>query len=396
MLFYERPSAPPPHLQILLFPPPAEDDRSPNKEILTVTTTKADAPESELEVLRRSIRLLSDRLPARWTARTLEEISNRADALVEITAPDGRTATLVLEAKRVVEGRDVFRLRDQLTAYVGALPNAQGVVAARYLSSSVRERLIEAGLSFVDATGNLRVEVASPGLFLSDRGADRDPWRGPGRPRGTLKGEPAAKVVRALADFNRSWRMRELIDVAQVSTGAAYRVLDFLEREDLVARDAESQFAATDWARLLRRWSNDYGFLPSNAVSRWIAPRGLPRLRETLASTANETRYVVTGSLAAAEWAPYAPARTALIYVDDADRVAAKWDLRPADAGTNVLLAEPSYDVVFERPTTNTEGLTLAAPAQVAVDLMSGPGRNPSEAEELLRWMQANESSWRR
>lgn len=357
---------------------------------------KAEAPESETEVLRRSITLLADRLPAGWSARTLEEIGNSADALIEIAAPDGRTATLVFEAKRVVEGRDVFRLRDQLTAYVGGLPNAQGVVAARYLSSSVRERLIDAGLSFVDATGNLRVEVASPGLFLSDRGADRDPWRGPGRPRGTLKGEPAAKVVRALADFNRSWRVRELIDVAQVSTGAAYRVLDFLEREDLVARDAEGEIATADWARLLRRWSNDYGFLPSNAVSRWIAPRGLARLREMLASAANETRYVVTGSMAAADWAPYAPARTALIYVDDTDRAAAEWDLRRADAGTNVLLAEPSYDVVFERPATDAEGLRLAAPAQVAVDLMSGPGRNPSEAEELLRWMQANESSWRR
>ena len=37
-----------------------------------------------------------------------------------------------------------------------------------------------------------------------------------------------------------------------------------------------------------------------------------------------------------------------------------------------------------------------AVPSQVVVDLMTGPGRNPNEAEELLSWMQANEEAWRR
>ena len=37
----------------------------------------------------------------------------------------------------------------------------------------------------------------------------------------------------------------------------------------------------------------------------------------------------------------------------------------------------------------------LAAPTQVVVDLMTGPGRSPNEAEELLEWMKRNERSWR-
>jgi len=53
------------------------------------------------------------------------------------------------------------------------------------------------------------------------------------------------------------------------------------------------------------------------------------------------------------------------------------------------------FNVVFERSLTNQEGLQLAAPTQVAVDLMTGPGRSPSEAEELLDWMRRNEQSWR-
>ena len=67
-----------------------------------------------------------------------------------------------------------------------------------------------------------------------------------------------------------------------------------------------------------------------------------------------------------------------------------------ADAGVNVLLAEPAYPVLLERPVEALDGLMLAAPTQVAVDLMTGPGRSPAEAEELLDWMRRNEDSWRK
>ncbi len=85
-----------------------------------------------------------------------------------------------------------------------------------------------------------------------------------------------------------------------------------------------------------------------------------------------------------------------MIYVADAATAADSWGLRPADAGANVILAEPQYEVVFERSLKNVEGAIVAAPTQVVVDLMTGPGRNPSEAEELLEWMKRNEQSWRR
>jgi len=186
-----------------------------------------------------------------------------------------------------------------------------------------------------------------------------------------------------------------LIDVAKVSTGAAYRVVDYLEREGMATRQPDGLVAVPDWVRLLRRWSDDYGFVRNSRIKRWIAPRGLPELVKRIAEAEGSTRYAVTGTLAAAEWAAYAPARLAMIYVADADKAAELWGLRPADAGANVMLAEPEFDVVFERSLTNRGGLQVAAPTQVAVDLMTGPGRSPSEAEELLEWMRRNEESWR-
>ncbi|MGH2904606.1 MAG: hypothetical protein ACRDK7_13640, partial [Solirubrobacteraceae bacterium] len=64
-------------------------------------------------------------------------------------------------------------------------------------------------------------------------------------------------------------------------------------------------------------------------------------------------------------------------------------------SGANVALASGKYDVAFDRAEM-VDGVRFAALSQVAVDLLTGPGRNPSEASALLDWMTANESSWRR
>lgn len=49
---------------------------------------------------------------------------------------------------------------------------------------------------------------------------------------------------------------------------------------------------------------------------------------------------------------------------------------REGSAITNVFLAATAYDVVFER-TRVVSGLNYVGPSQIAVDLLSGPGRNP-------------------
>ncbi|MEU6715879.1 hypothetical protein ABZ897_30805 [Nonomuraea sp. NPDC046802] len=352
-------------------------------------------PQNEAEVLAAGMAVLEDRLPPGWKIRSLSRRAHHAhfDALWEVTAPDGASAVLVVEAKRVVERRDAALLLQQLDALAEEIPGSRGVVASRYLSPPVRRQLSDAGLSFIDATGNVRLNVARPGLYVADRGADRDPWRGPGRPRGTLKGAPAAKVVRALLDHDRSWAIRELIEVAGVSTGSTYRVIEFLEDENLATRTNSGAVVVPDWVALLRRWGEDYGFVRNSRVTRWIAPRGLSNVVQRASSST--IRYAVTGTLAAANWAAYAPARSAMIYTADAEQTARLWDLRPADAGANVMLAEPETDVVFARTLADATGLTIAAAPQVAVDLMTGPGRSPSEAEELIEWMTRNESSWR-
>jgi hypothetical protein len=84
-----------------------------------------------------------------------------------------------------------------------------------------------------------------------------------------------------------------------------------------------------------------------------------------------------------------------MVYVGDAGAAVQRLDLRLVDSGANVLLAATEYDVVFERRVA-FDGVEYAAPSQTAVDLLTGPGRSPAEAEALLDWMEGHELDWRR
>ncbi|MEU8287253.1 hypothetical protein AB0C01_23265 [Micromonospora sp. NPDC048905] len=171
-------------------------------------------------------------------------------------------------------------------------------------------------------------------------------------------------------------------------------MVEFLEREALVRRDRRGPIVDVEWRRILERWSEDYGFQRSNTVTSYLSLRGLPALQESLRH-AEGLRYALTGSLAAHRLAPYAPAKLAMVYVDDLDQAAEKLRLRAVDTGANVLVAQGKYDVVFDR-LVQDDGLLYVPPSQAAVDLLTGPGRTPAEGQELLDWMGKHERDWRR
>ena len=270
-----------------------------------------EPPQTQGETLERALALIDARLPGDWSlVRAADPTAGarpRLDAVLSIMAPDGASAALLVEVKRNVEARDIAGLADQLDRLAGELDLGPVVrmVVARYLSAPVRERLLAAGIAFADATGNLQLSLDEPGLFLRDVGADRDPWRGPGRPRDSFRGPIAARVVRALADFAPPMTVPELIERSEVSSGAAYRVVDFLERQDLLARRPRGAITRVDWRRTIELWSRDYELNLDGRDSSWLAPRGLEPVLQGLREI-DDVVYAVTGSVGAAYFEEYA------------------------------------------------------------------------------------------
>jgi len=343
--------------------------------------------EKDLTALGQSA--LADRLPNGWEVRPTSA-PRELDWAFEVVAPDGTRGTVIVEAKTITNARDVPLLLDRFTrADPGA---AARLVVSRYLSPRAREALTERDLSYVDATGNIRVDLRRPAVFVQEKGADSDPWRTPDRPTNTLKGRPASRIVRALVDIPRTWKMRDLAQVASTSLGSTARTVEFLDREALIERDGAGSIVGVSWEDLLVRWAADYDLLRSGEVVRAIEPRRLDGVERALLETGS--RYVISGSLAARWWAPAAEPTTAIVFTDEPGALASELGLRTIDRGANVLFIRPFDEVVFQRP-VEREGNLFAALAQVVVDLLSGPGRNPSEAEVLLGWMRRNEPQWR-
>jgi hypothetical protein len=204
--------------------------------------------------------------------------------------------------------------------------------------------------------------------------------------KGTMTTRDAARALEQL---------RLYIDAAALEPALPMLVARYLPppTRERLERESVAYADATGNLRLIERWSEDYGFMRSEVVQSFLFPRGVEKVPEVLAS-AGELRYVLAGSLAAQSFAPYAPPRVAMIYVDDVPAAAGQLGLRSVDRGANVLLAAQRDDVSFLR-TRRVDGVVTAAPSQVAVDLLTGPGRSPSEGQAGLDWMESHEREWR-
>ena len=362
---------------------------------------------TETLLLEEVAAALRNRLPLGWLLERLDDGPSRRsarfpiDAALTLTEPGGESATIIVEAKgRPLEARMVSLLQDQWQRRLlpqsreipGAEPCPSFMVISPFLGPSAKERLTDAGISYADATGNMRFVTIRPAVFIETAGAIRNPWR-ENAPLRSLQGRRSARVVRAFLDYRPPFGTRELAALTQNAPASISRVADLLERDAIIERAGpRGAIVSVDWKRLLCRWAVDYDFSAANRMMPCSEPRGLPRLFQKLREA--EFRYAVTGSFAGNRYAPLAEPRLATVYVADLGDAMNRLELRPADTGGNVLIGQPFDPVVFDR-TEQDDGITYTRVTQVAADLLAGPGRGPAEAAGLIEWMEVNEEAWR-
>ena len=365
---------------------------------------------SETKLVDTVVRDIRGRLPSRWALLNRgEEVrvgqgigrTRVIDAILEIRDPQGLSTSIVVEAKDTpVEPNRVSFAAEMLLELTRLVSEEDGELDAApvpmmlspFLSPLARERLVAAGISYADSTGNLRFSAEKPAIFIETQGQDRNPFR-ENRPLQSLKGSRAARAVRSFLDYRPPFGTRELAGETQNSLATVSRVSDLLVREAVIDRDGpRGRISSVDWETLVRRWAMDYDFAKANSLTTYLEPRGpsvlFDRLREA------DFRYAVTGSFAAVRLAPVAEPRLVTLYADDPGDSAERLGLRPAETGGNVVIARPFDPVVFER-TESADGITYARVTQILLDLMTGPGRGPAEAEALLEWMRENEEIWK-
>lgn len=365
---------------------------------------------------------LNERFPAGWSATSVAPAGN--NPTIRIKTPGSRPVDLTVVWRNSIAPRDVANL-----VAASARAGLPFLVVTPFLSPRTRVTLQQAGANFADATGNVRLTIDDPALFILTHGADREP-RASGllapvrvpRTLRSLKGPAAARVVRALCDFVPPYGVRALANLSETPLGTVSRVASFLEREALLERDSDQRITGVDWAALVATWVLDYSVARSNRVRTFLDPNGLsaafaPRVADRLGSGI-AGRYALTGSLGASgrswideggavapapgapPWPQFAPSRLAMIYTDDAEAAAHALGLAETDAANNVWLLQPFDDVVFDRnrfwiPDAGQVPVRATALSQVLADLATSPGRGPEEAATLTRWMRTAEPAWR-
>lgn len=270
--------------------------------------------------------------------------------------------------------------------------DGSALVSAGWLSERSRDLLRERGVSFIDRTGNVDIRLSRPGLYVRTDGATRDPDPKPSKAP-SLRGARAWAMLRTLAEVRPPYTAGDLAATLGLDDGYVSRMLQVLASELVIERAPRGPVAAAEWEPLLRKLTATYSLLDANTTSTWIASAGPERLVDDLAGV-RVGRWAVTGPFVASAISPVAAPEMAVIYTEDAERLAKAARLLPAKTGANVVLAEPYDPIVFERG-QDTDGVRSVSIAQAAIDCLTGPGRMPAQGEALLAWMRRNEQRWR-
>lgn len=358
----------------------------------------------ELRLLDAAVSQLRSTLPASWNVgvgnwtvpgQDPTRPPTQIDPLLEIQGPQEQGgASLMVEPKRVLTPRDAERLfSGTARRYRQLNPSPRVLVVAPWLSTRTCAALAADDINYLDLTGNVRISLENPPLFIISTGASRDPAP-TDRGKARVRGPKAGRLVRFLIDVAPPYNVTQVAAATHLAPGYASRLLQALDSEALIERERRGQVSSVDVPGLIRRWTEGYDVLKTNGASSYVAPNGPKSILEQFAQSSMPSAVAVTGSFAAVRLAPVAGPALLIAYCADVDAVATQLGLLPADRGSNVVLLHPFDPVVWEGTTTD-DGVTYVATAQIAIDCLTGNGRMPSEGEALLSWMEEDESRWR-
>ena len=353
---------------------------------------------NEESLLNEALAMLKERLPPSWSVEevTYTSAEGPTDQLWGIRGPSSSGRDLIVEARTELSPRAVkVMLGGGLLKRLRGVAGQPILVVAPYISPRSRELLVEEDVNFLDLTGNLRLVLTNPAVFVETQGADKDPSEKP-RPKAGLRGANVGGVARVLIDVRPPYGTTEIAKAARVSPGYVTKILETLSAEALIERGGtRGPVTEVDWPALIRRRAEVLDLLAPHTTSLYVAPNGARAFLDGLANQTNE-RLAVTGSFAAVEIAPIAAPALLVLYTMslNKDQLAKSLGVLPTSEGGDVALIRPENPNVFIN-LLEQKTVPRVATSQVAIDSLSGNGRMPSEGEALIEWMAANEEQWR-
>ncbi|CAN5909479.1 hypothetical protein BH23ACT10_BH23ACT10_20750 [soil metagenome] len=306
-----------------------------------------------------------------------------ADAVVRLA---DRELPIVVKVRSRVNAATARQLVDA-SAWTDGVPV---LVIAEETTADARATLREHGVGFVDADGHAHIEL--PGVLIHTDGAsgNRDD-RKVSRPM-RLSGKAGVAAQALLAQPDRAWKVTDLADAADVSSGLAHRVLARLEQDGVVGVEGAGPSRVrhvVNAAALLELWAEEQQDKPRRTRAHLLGQT--PSLvAEQLCAGLDDAGidYALTGPAAASIVAPFV---TAVPVVDvwvaataDPDRVCAAVDAEQVPTGHNILFnqARDDHPLVFRK---RIDDRWIVNPFRLYLDLRANPQRGVEQAAHLRR-----------
>ena len=315
---------------------------------------------------------------------SLERGINLGDAPVDIVA-DVRVAKqrqrLVIEVKSSGQPRVARTAAYRLARVLESAPGLYGVFGAPYISPRTAEICVQEKIGYLDLAGNCRLAFGQ--VYIEQQG-NPNPFAEK-RDLRSLYSPKAARVLRVLlTDPKRPWRTQALAEEANVSLGQVANVKSLLEdREWLGSSDAGLMLK--DPGSLLTEWSENSNYR-KNVPRNYYTLKSIAEIEADLAVACDGEgiKYALTGFSGAARYAPSVRYQRTMAYVSrDVERIAKNLSLKEVTSGANVTLLTP-YDEGVLYAARSNEGITIASPVQVYLDLLGMKGRGEEAANAIL------------
>ena len=321
--------------------------------------------------------------------------SNRGyDAQVDLHVA-GKSFVVLIEARKTVFPRDVHQAIWQLRAASHGKPAGQGaeplpVLVAESLSPGAKELLKSERVGYYDSGGSMY--LPAPGAYIY---IDKPPPKTLTKSVRTLFTGRRAQVLQALLIQHRHWfGVTELARQAMVSPATASQVLTELERFDWL--EARGQGPAKERhlrepSALLDAWARQLATLRPPALRRYYVPGAkadmlAARLGQVF--DAHDVEYAVSYEAAAQRYAPFLShipqVRVRVLVGANAGAAIGDMEARVVNEGANlgIIEAKSPGELLFRE---RVDGLWLASPIQIYLDLSQGEGRAKEMAEHFRK-----------
>ncbi len=312
------------------------------------------------------------------------------DAEVHLSVA-GKSIVLLVEAKKTAYPRDVRQVLWQFKALRQAYPpDVQHLLVAESLSPGAKDLLKSERVGYYDSGGSLF--LPAPGAYVY---IDKPPPKTLEKAVRSLFSGRRAQVLHALLVHHQDWfGVTEVAERAQVAPSTASVVLGELERFDWLESRGQGPGKARhlrEPGELLDAWARQLAGSTAPVLRRYYVPSLksdalLQRLGKVF--DVHQVGYAVSYEAAAQRYAPFlsgiSQVRTRLLPSAGADAALAELDARVVTEGANLAVVETKSpgELLFRQ---QLDGVWLASPVQVYLDLLRGEGRAKEMAEHLRR-----------